>query len=182
MDLYRDKKSEKKMMKLVLIGAINWGLYGIFNENILSKLLSKFNLNYIEKYIYIVIGISALFLYKRDTLLPFLGDTVMPLGIFKESYPENYEVVKTIKLKPNTKVIFWASEPSDKVFDNPWDAYGLNNNSGVTMSDKNGDAIIKVRNPSSYKKPYKLNILKPHIHYRYFKSNNMLSSIETLYL
>ena len=176
------KKKNKQMMKLILVAGINWGLIGLTNINFIKEILNKFNLKYIERYIYILVGFSALFLFKRDIFLPFLGETVIPQGILEEKTPNNYSIEKKIKILPNTKVIYWAAEPSNKVMDNPWDAYKDYKNAGVATSDSNGNVVFKVREPSSYKKPYKNKILKPHIHYRYYLSSGMMSRIETVFL
>ena len=177
---YEDKKRNKQMIKILLYAGINIGLLGLFNTNYFKMLLTKFNLNFIEKYIYIIIGLSSILLFKRDIFLPFLGDTVIPTSILIDRVPVNYNTEKKVNITPNTKILYWASESNDNVLDNPWEAYKEYNNMGVTTSDSNGNAILKVRKPSAYKKPYKSYVLQPHIHYRYVISNGMMSRIETI--
>ena len=43
---------------LLILGAINWGLVGIFNYNIVSALFG--NLNMLERAIYIIVGIAGI--------------------------------------------------------------------------------------------------------------------------
>ena len=181
---------KKIILIIVLIGAINWGLVGglefnlvnyITNNDISKKL-------YIEKIIYIIVGLSGLFamkfLFKRDSMLPFLGHTVYPCMPLKEKTPLNHNKSVTINVKPNSNVIYWAAEPVSKENKNniqdPWKvAYNNYENSGVVKSDKNGKAILKFRYPRAYTVPYK-GLLKPHVHYRVCGGNGMLSRIETV--
>jgi hypothetical protein len=44
---------------LVIVGALNWGLMGLFQFNLVSTLFGSFPM--LEKYIYIFIGLSALY-------------------------------------------------------------------------------------------------------------------------
>lgn len=172
----------KVLIILVLVGSINWGLVGIFNFDLVKSFGSLFGANlqgHVSFFIYMLVATSAIVLMiQRDTYLPFLGHTVMPkpmteftpTGDLKEKIVEN--------LPANVKVIYWASLPSDKVVDNPKDAYGEYTNQGVTKTDANGKAILKVLNPTSYKVPLK-GTLKPHIHYRYWTSAGMASRLYT---
>lgn len=54
-------------------------------------------------------------------------------------------------------------------------------NAGVTHSDSDGNALIRIRDPAAYKKPYG-GTLKPHIHYRIMRNNGMMSQIYTKYV
>ncbi len=175
------------LITLILIGSINWGLVGLFNFDFVKYFGSVFGTNagdVVSRFIYLLVAMSAILLMiKRDTFLPFLGKTVMPQPM-TEYKPIGNLITKTIKnLPPNVKVIYWASLPSDKVIDNPEDAYGNYSNQGVTTTDENGTAILEVQNPSSYKipsyyDPFK-GTLKPHIHYRYWTSSGMTSPLFT---
>ena len=44
---------------LVIIGAFSWGLIGIFNFNIVTKISSLVHWAMLEKIIYILVGLSA---------------------------------------------------------------------------------------------------------------------------
>lgn len=43
---------------LVLIGALNWGLIGVFEWNLVSELLGSWPV--VERVVYIVVGVAAL--------------------------------------------------------------------------------------------------------------------------
>ncbi len=49
---------------LVLIGALNWGLVGAFNFNLVSVL---FGVGLITRLVYILVGLSALFVIYATT-------------------------------------------------------------------------------------------------------------------
>lgn len=44
---------------LVLVGALNWGLVGLFNFNLVSALLGGWPM--VEKVVYILVGLSAVY-------------------------------------------------------------------------------------------------------------------------
>ena len=95
-----------------------------------------------------------------------------PLKIF-------YDALKNVK--PNTKIVYWGSENPSKQplpISNPWDAYKNYKNSGVTTSNKEGTAALKLFKPVSYKIPNGMT-LKPHIHYREVLKDGMLGPVET---
>lgn len=171
----------KFLILIAIFGGINYATMGFFQYNLIEQLGNYLKIKNLKKIIYIIIGVSAFLLFERDTLLPFLGHTVYPCQPLKQITPENYNIQIKIKTIPNTNVIYWASESSQNVFDNPYDAYGDYTNSGVTRSDQHGTAILKVRNPSEYIVPYKGKLNK-HIHYRICNGNGILSRIETIYL
>lgn len=52
---------------LVLIGGINWGIIGLFNKNVIAALnIATFNSMWLERTIYILIGVAAIYLiFKR---------------------------------------------------------------------------------------------------------------------
>ena len=170
------------LIGLVLIGSLNWGLIGLFDFNLVKSFGSLFGQNLqnpITRIIYIIISMVALILLsQRDTFLPFLGRTVMPQPL-TEYKPSGKLKIKVItNLPPNVKVIYWAAHPSNKIIDNPYDAYGDYVNQGVTKTDENGKAILQFLIPSSYKVPYK-SALTLHIHYRYWTSSGMTSRVFT---
>jgi uncharacterized membrane protein YuzA (DUF378 family) len=170
------------LIVLVLIGSLNWGLIGLFDFNLVKSFGALFGQNLqnpITRIIYIIISIAALLLLaRRDTYLPFLGRTVIPQPL-TEYKPQGKLKMKVItNLPPNVKVIYWATHPSNKVIDNPYDAYGDYSNQGVTKTDENGKATLQFQIPSAYKVPYK-GTLTPHVHYRYWTSSGMASRVFT---
>lgn len=49
---------QKIALVFTIIGAIVWGIYGLFDVNIVAKLFA--NVNILEKAIYVVVGICGL--------------------------------------------------------------------------------------------------------------------------
>jgi uncharacterized membrane protein YuzA (DUF378 family) len=45
---------------LVLVGALNWGLIGLFNYNLVTALFGSWPM--LEKWIYILVGLSAVYI------------------------------------------------------------------------------------------------------------------------
>jgi hypothetical protein len=120
-------------------------------------------------------------MFRRDVFLPFLGKAVYPCGSLDNSYPDKHDSKIEIQVQPNSNVIYWASEKNPKITNNPWDAYGKYDNTGVVRSDSTGKAILKFSYPGQYVVPYK-GLLPPHVHYRVCKGNGMMSRIETVNL
>lgn len=53
---------DKIALVLVIIGAINWGLIGIFNFNLVDTILGTMSI--ISRIIYILVGVSGLWAIK----------------------------------------------------------------------------------------------------------------------
>jgi len=56
--------NNKKFMSLIptiilIIGGLNWGLIGLFNFNLVSKIFGS--IPWLESFIYIIVGISAIY-------------------------------------------------------------------------------------------------------------------------
>lgn len=49
---------QKIALAFTIIGAIVWGIYGLFDVNIVAKLFG--NVNILEKAIYVIVGICGL--------------------------------------------------------------------------------------------------------------------------
>ena len=182
--LYLSKTIYMIAITLVLVGALNWGLIGLFDLNIVKLLFRTIRLRSLERFIYIIVGLASLMLiFSRDTYLPFLGDCVFPCPSLENKVPAHASVTRNFKIKggANKKVVYWASEPNESVFDNPWDAYGNYSNFGITVADSQGNVQVKVREPSEYKVPSGRH-LKRHIHYRYCRSPGMLSPVYTVFI
>jgi uncharacterized membrane protein YuzA (DUF378 family) len=157
------------LMALVLIGALNWGL-GLFNINAVESIhnginsLAKSKLP-INKVIYGTVAVAALYLaMQRDTWLPFLGRTVMPVQLLVKGEPAQATKIITVHVKPHQHVVFWAALPKgeDAAVDT---AYGDYSNSGLTVADENGKAKLHVIEGTGYVLPSGTH-LKRHVHYR----------------
>ena len=168
--------------KILIFASINFLIMGLFNINIIELLSNKIHKS-ITIFIYIIIGLAGIYnIGRRDFYLSFLDKSVYPCGSLIEKKPVDATIKKTIKTKPNIKVIDWASEYDKNIFEDPYIAYDKYANTGVVKSDNDGNAVLEFRKPQGYNAPYKNKILKPHVHYRECFYEGMLDSVKTLYL
>jgi len=143
-----------------------------------------------HKVICIMVGVLIaasliLLVVNRNFYLPFLGWTVYPCGSLAEKVPANANTEISIKVQPNVNVIYWASEPVEldkQPISNPWDAYANYENSGVVRADASGNAVLRVRTPSSYNVGMINRTLKAHIHYRVCGHPGMLGEVKTVFV
>ena len=181
--LYTSKWFYMASISLVLVGGLNWFSAVIMKKDAVQTL---FGYGIITKTIYLLVGLSALSLFfNRNTYLPFLGETLVPCAAFATRTPDNANQEVVISVVPNTKVVYWAAEPKDASSNtvNNWDkAYSDYANSGVSLADDKGKAILRIRgSPQSYKVPYK-GELSPHVHFRVCKNNGMMGPVQTYFL
>jgi len=184
-----DKYFEKNVYMigkiLVLFAAINTGLYKLNSDyNILGLILRD---RALRRTFYIFIVLVAIYLmFRRETYLPFLGESVVPYSVFTEKInPITSITANPINIKINTpnaeKVIWWAaSEDQHKVAQTPEEAYNEYENSGVSNVSKDGTVSIVFPCPTQYKIPSG-RILKKHLHYRE-THGGMLSEVKTINL
>jgi hypothetical protein len=121
---------------------------------------------------------------NRDFYLPFLGPAVIPIQ--DKKLTGKIIDVTINNLPPNTRIVFWGANESDGVFQDPLSAYSGYSNSGVSISDQNGNATIQINCPSEYY-VNKFGIRKKldkHIHYRTEspKFPGLFSSVKTHYI
>lgn len=175
------KKLEIFTLLLVVVGAFNWGLVGLFNFNLVS-VIGKHTFPWLEHTIYILVGLSALVhIASRNFYLSFLGETAFPCNSMVQKVPEHADTEVKIQTSPNSNVIYWAAETHKEISENPWVAYAEYSNAGVTRSDVNGVAVLKFRTPSSYKVAHGLKTLAPHVHYRVCQFPGLLSEVKTVF-
>ena len=177
--------TKKYALILVIVGAINWGAFA-FGYNFVELLKDQVDLFFnsntqIDKVIYILIALAAFKLMNRDTYLPFLGKTVMPTAVIPLKENKNQQDTITIKVQPNSKVIYWAAKKLNNDNHIVWDAYDDYSNSGVVMSDSSGVAKLKLQKGSGYLVPWGNKKIPPHLHYRYELKPGKFSRIETVY-
>jgi len=184
MQMYKSKFYNKVFIFLVLVGGINWLTAVFMKKDALQTFLGN---NIFTKGIYLAVGISAIMLFwNRDTYLPFLGESLVPCAAFATRTPDNANQEVTITVKPNSKVIYWATEPQD-VSGNKgvltWDqAYQDYSNSGVAIADSSGKCVLRIRGaPQSYTVPYK-GTLKPHVHFRVCEKYGMMGPVQSYFL
>ena len=161
---YLQKLAFKIAIALLIIGGLNWLLVGLFNVNVVSRIFGK---SVLATCVYVLVGVSALaIMFDRDTYLPFLGPMVVPCSVLETRDPPGATREVKINVGPNVKIIYWAAEPSSGEKLNSWkNAYLDYQNAGVAVSNGNGEAVLKIRDPQSYKVPFK-GKLEPHVHYR----------------
>jgi len=170
---------QKIVYALMVLAALNYGFIGAFKVNVIERLIGKM---IITQILYVLMGLAALMMiFRRDTYLPFLGETVFPSSVLHDQTPSGATRSLTVNVKPLTKVVFWASEPSDNLDKKYFDiAYGNYENAGVVQADNQGRAILKVREPQSYTVPFKT--LEPHIHYRSVDSAGFLGPVKSKFI
>ncbi len=176
----KKKKHYMVIMILIMLGAINYLGIALFKINIIQKLTVK---EPIAEIVYLLIGLSAFYImFERDTYLPFLGRTVFPCDILKPSMPKDSTMKVTLKTRPNSKVVYWASNPSTTghIVDYK-EAYGDYENSGIAVSDDNGIVDLPIMEPQPYYVPFK-GLLPTHVHYRVCCSKGIVGPVRTIYL
>jgi uncharacterized membrane protein YuzA (DUF378 family) len=180
---YWKTKINMLLTAIVIIGAINWGATAV-GYNIVELLSNNLNrllkINYpFDKIIYIIVAICAILLAsKRTTWLPFLGKSVLPGSLVSLKIPAKTDMKVKIKTKPNVKIAYWAALPKG-VNPDVITAYGDYSNSGVVMSDSNGNVELPILAGSGYIVPSGRNIDR-HVHYRVLdKPYGMMGRIKT---
>lgn len=179
---YLSKKAYMVAVTLLVVGALNWFLVGLFNVNAVQLLLGK---GILARSVYILVGLAALMVaFNRDTYLPFLGETLVPCSTLQERTPPGATTSIQVQVEPNSKVLYWAAEPETEHLEKISDwrkAYLSYENAGVTMSDSSGVATLKVRKPQPYMVPWK-GRLEPHIHFRVCGDRGFLGRVKTVFL
>lgn len=179
---YIKKLLFKIAMVLLIIGGVNWLLIGLFDLNLVTSLFGK---GFLSNFIFVLVGLSALsIMFDRDTYLPFLGPMVAPCSVLQNKEPPGATKDIKVVVTPNTKVIYWAAEPANenlKTLKSWKDAYLEYENAGVTTSNGDGVAVLKVRDPQAYKVPFK-GRLESHVHYRVCNEAGWMGRVNTVFL
>ena len=167
---------QKFAFGLLVCAALNCGFMGLLHINIIERLLGK----PIARLLYLLIGSAALYLaFNRDTYLPFLGEAIFPSSVLQTQTPAGATRTVKVKVRPHTKLVYWASEPGDNLNKKSYNiAYGKYENAGVTTSDASGVAFLKVREPQIYNVPFQT--LAPHVHYRTVKTSGLFGPVRTI--
>jgi len=165
---------------LLIIGGINWLLVGLFDVDLVSGIFGK---GFVGTLIYVLVGVSAIaIMFDRDTYLPFLGPMVAPCSVLENREPPGATREVKITVEPNVKIIYWAAEPASNKLEtvNTWkQAYLDYQNAGVATSNGEGVAVLKIREPQSYRVPFK-GELAPHVHYRVCGEAGWMGRIRTV--
>jgi uncharacterized membrane protein YuzA (DUF378 family) len=174
------KRMFKFAMILMVIGSINYLSIAAFRVNLIQRITVKEGF---AELVYFLIGVAALYvMFDRDTYLPFLGRSIFPCDVLRDTFPKDATKIVKIQVSPNSKVVYWASEPSatGHIVDYK-EAYEDYSNSGVSTSNNDGIAELKVRDPQPYYVPFK-GLLMPHIHYRVCDGDGTLGKVKTIFL
>jgi hypothetical protein len=127
----------------------------------------------------VFVGAAAVVLaLRRETWLPFLGETVLPPTLFRKTFGPTRDATDiTIRgVSPGaSRVAYWASESSDAT--DPRDAYGSFGNSGVAETF-GGTATLRLRCPGRYSVPGGYRPSR-HVHYREIFGNGVLGAVKT---
>jgi uncharacterized membrane protein YuzA (DUF378 family) len=179
---YIKKLFFKLAMVFLIIGGLNWLLVGVFEYDLVQSIFGN---GLMATLVYVLVGISALaIMFDRDTYLPFLGPMVAPCSVLQDHYPSGATKHVKIIITPHTKVLYWAAEPANDPLEKlqTWKGAYLNyDNAGVTTSNADGVAILKIRDPQSYKVPFK-GRLEPHVHYRVCGEAGWMGRIHTIFV
>ena len=181
------------LIALVLVGALNWGFH-TFGYN-LVEMLNRFLSGVfkrrlpLDRIIYVVVAISALILaFQRDTWLPFLGESVLP-GAVLALKTNSGDTTVDVKVKPGTKVAYWAAKPESKPESKPdaegnvlvKAAYDDFENSGVVVANEQGVAKLVFNKGTSYVVPSGRK-LESHVHYREFGEDGMMGPVKSVFV
>jgi len=183
------------LIALVLIGALNWGFhtFGYNLVEMLNRFLSgvfKRRLS-VDRVIYVIVALSAVVLaFKRDTWLPFLGESVLP-GAVVPLKKNLGDTTVDVKVQPGAKVAYWAAKPltsittevavNEVAVPSVKAAYDNFENSGVVVANDQGNAILVFNKGTSYIVPGGKEI-KSHVHYREFSDNGMMGPIQSVFV
>jgi hypothetical protein len=177
---YIQKLLFKIAMILLIIGGLNWLAIGLFETNFVSYVCGN---GLLSSIVYIFVGVSALtIMFYRDTYLPFLGETLAPCSVLQNRSPPGATKEVKLVITPNTKVLYWAAEPANdnlKALQSWKEAYGKYENAGVATSNGEGVVLLKVRDPQSYKVPFK-GKLDAHVHYRVCGEGGFMERVNTV--
>ena len=119
---------------------------------------------------------------RRDTYLPFLGETVLPCSLLAEQIPDHADTEVSVSgLVPGAKLLYWAAEPATDGLATikGWQqAYLEFANAGVVRVDEGGHAILRIRTPQPYTVPLK-GRLESHVHWRICQNGGELGPVQT---
>ena len=94
----------KIAMVLLIIGGINWLMVGLFEMNMVERLVGD---GFLASLIYTLVGISAIaIMFDRDTYLPFLGPMVAPCSVLQDREPPGATKDVRVVVTPNSKVLY----------------------------------------------------------------------------
>ena len=161
---------------LILLYSIISSVYILFNDdyNIVLRIFVIF-----------IIAAAVIMIMKKETFLPFLGLAHLPNTLIaEEKIPKGANLSYSIDMKEyedGTIIIYWAANKTDKIIEDPYEAYKNYNNVGVSKV-KDGKAEVRIFCPDKYKVKKVFNqLLERHFHYRIvYKDTGFLSPVMTV--
>jgi hypothetical protein len=161
---------------LILLYSTISALYILFNNN--------YNI-FIRIFAIFIIASAVILMMKKDTFLPFLGLAHLPNTLIAdEKIPKGANLSYSIDMneyEDGTMVVYWAANKTDKIIEDPYEAYKNYNNVGVSKV-KNGKVEVRIFCPDRYKVKKVFNqLLERHFHYRIvYKDTGFLSPVMTV--
>ena len=156
------------MLAVVLLGAITWGLIGMFGINLIHNMV--FGNAIVKKIIYSFIGIAALyFLINPDTyLLQDQSECIFPTHLLMhcQDATQGKKTVITTKF-PSTSIVYWAKN----------DRTGELLNCGTAKTNNLGLATIVLALPDK-DSVSTLGSIPKAIYYRRIMNSGLLSRME----
>lgn len=131
-----------------------------------------------------VVAAAAVYLFsRRDTWLPFLGQTALPTTLLRLGGPAASQELMTVQVSVDpsaTHVAYWAADSSATISEGPSAAYGSFANSG-TAAVEGGVAQIKIMCPGMYTvgMPIAKKSIDRHVHYRECYPSGMMGPVRT---
>jgi hypothetical protein len=163
-------------ISLIILYSIISSLYILFNNN--------YNI-FIRIFAIFIIAAAVILIMKKETFLPFLGLAHLPNTLIaEEKIPKGANLSYYIDMndyEDGTIIIYWAANKTDKIIEDPYEAYKNYNNVGVSKV-KNGKAEVRIFCPDRYKVKKIFNqLLERHFHYRIvYKETGFLSPVMTV--
>ena len=163
-------------ISLILLYSIISSLYILLNDD--------YNI-FLRIFVIFIIATAIVLMIKKETFLPFLGLAHVPNTLIaEERIPNGANISYSIDMndyEDGTKIIYWAANKTDKIIEDPYEAYKNYNNVGVSKV-KNGKAEVRIFCPDKYKVNKVFNqLLERHFHYRIvFKETGFLSPVMTV--
>lgn len=129
--------------------------------------------------IFTIAAIATLALaFRRDTYLPFLGPTAVPIQMVETVRPDDADVSVEVSARGGSRVLYWAA---DATADEPRAAYDDFSNAGVADVDSStGKATLHFRCPGTYEVGKLMRRRLPrHVHWRVAYPDGMMSRVMT---
>lgn len=133
-----------------------------------------------------IIGCCVYLLMKKETFLPFLGISYLPNNlILEDKFPQGANLDYVLDMKgyaDGSRVVYWAANKTDKIIDDPFEAYKDFHNVGVCKVI-GGKAHVRIYCPDRYKVGkfgMTNSLLDKHFHYRIvFNDTGLMSPVMT---